>query len=123
MKLGGSLGSTKIEKTCYKNSIYFGLLVQFKSTIHTYSNPPNFNKNWGFTRLNITKKTLLTDSIYISADYAIIRRYNRLSIPKKLEIKLLLVRRGGRDRQDVQRWEERLADNKLGKNWLEFDKR
>jgi hypothetical protein len=31
-----------------------------------------------FTRLSITKKkkTLLTDSIYISADYAIIRRYN-----------------------------------------------
>jgi hypothetical protein len=27
-----------------------------------------------------TKKTLLTDSIYISAGYDIIRRYNRLSI-------------------------------------------
>jgi hypothetical protein len=33
MKLGGSLGNVpqKVEKkTCYKNSIYFGLLVHFQ---------------------------------------------------------------------------------------------
>jgi hypothetical protein len=36
------------------------------------------DKNRGFTRLNVTKKTILTDSIYISADYVIIRRYNRI---------------------------------------------
>jgi hypothetical protein len=39
-----------------------------------------FHKNRGFFRLNIThkkKKTLLTDSIYISADHAINSRYNR----------------------------------------------
>jgi hypothetical protein len=60
------------------------------------------NKNRGFTRLNIRKKkkkTLLTDSIYISIDYTIIRRYNRLSITNKFEIKLLPVRRGGRERE------------------------
>jgi hypothetical protein len=32
MKLGGSLGNVpqKMKKTCYKNSIYFRLLVHFK---------------------------------------------------------------------------------------------
>jgi hypothetical protein len=29
------------------------------------------HKNQGFTRLSITKKTQLTDSIHISADYAV----------------------------------------------------
>jgi hypothetical protein len=55
-----------------------------------------------FTRLNITHKTKtpLTDSIYISADYAIIRRYNLLSITNKFEIKLLRVRR-------KERWSEK----------------
>jgi hypothetical protein len=47
----------------------------------------NINKNHGLTRLRITKKkaqvshkkkTQLTDSIYILADYATISRYNRL---------------------------------------------
>jgi hypothetical protein len=46
--------------------------------------------------LGYHKKTQLTDSRYILADYAIIRRYNRLSITNKFEIKLLRVRRGGR---------------------------
>jgi hypothetical protein len=41
----------------------------------------------------------LTDSIYISADYGIIRRYSQLSITNKFEIKLLRVRRGGRERE------------------------
>jgi hypothetical protein len=51
------------------------------------------NKNPGFSRLNITHhKTLFTDSIYIWADYAIIRRYNRLRLTNKFEIKLLCVR-------------------------------
>jgi hypothetical protein len=61
----------------------------------------------------------LTDSKYISADYAVIRRYNRLSITYKFEIKILRVRRGGRERW---RREERLAGNKLGKKLLGFDK-
>jgi hypothetical protein len=65
----------------------------------------------------------LTDSIYIPADYAIIRRYNRLSITNKFEIKLLRVRRGGREREGGWRKEERLAGNKLGKKLLEFYKR
>jgi hypothetical protein len=43
------------------------------------------------------KKPLLTESIYISADYAIIRRYNLLSITNKFEIKLLRGRRGKKE--------------------------
>jgi hypothetical protein len=65
----------------------------------------------------------LTDSIYISADYAIIRRYNGLSITYKFEMTLLRVRRGGREREGGWNREERLAGNKLGKKLLEFDKR
>jgi hypothetical protein len=53
------------------------------------------NKNQGFPRLNITKKYTI-DSIYISADYAIIKRYNQLSITNKFEIKLLRVMSEGR---------------------------
>jgi hypothetical protein len=64
----------------------------------------------------------LTDSIYLSAVYAIIRRNNRLSIRNKFEIKLLHVGRGGREREGGWRREERLAGNKLGKKLLEFDK-
>jgi hypothetical protein len=56
----------------------------------------------------------LTDSIYISADYAIIR----LSITSKFEIKLLRVRRGRREREGGWRREETLADNKLGKKYI-----
>jgi hypothetical protein len=56
----------------------------------------------------------LTQAIYISADYAIIGRYNRLSITKKFEIKFLRVRRGGKEREGGWRREERLAGNKLG---------
>jgi hypothetical protein len=40
-----------------------------------------------------------------------------------LEIKLLGVRRGGREREGGWWREERLAGNKLGKKLLEFDKR
>jgi hypothetical protein len=73
------------------------------------------NKNPGFARLSITKKkTLLNDSIHISADYAIIRRYNRLSITNKFEIKLLLVRRVEREREGGWSRKERLTGNKLG---------
>jgi hypothetical protein len=57
------------------------------------------------------------------ADYAVIRSYNRLSITNKFEIKLLRVKRGGREREGGWRREERLAGNKLGKKFLEFDKR
>jgi hypothetical protein len=64
----------------------------------------------------------LTVSIYISADYAIIRRYNRQSITNKFKIKLLRVRRGGREIECGWRREERLANNKLGKKLKEFDK-
>jgi hypothetical protein len=37
MKLGGSLGNVaqKLIKTCYKNSIYFGLLVYFQEYNYT----------------------------------------------------------------------------------------
>jgi hypothetical protein len=42
------------------------------------------------------EKTLLTDSIYILAHYAIIWRYNWLGITNEFEIKLLRVRRGGK---------------------------
>jgi hypothetical protein len=55
------------------------------------------------------------------SDHAIIRRYNRLSITKKIEINLLGVRRGGREREGGWRREERLAGNKLGKKLLEFN--
>jgi hypothetical protein len=48
-------------------------------TIWFYSN--NFvNKNRGFTRLSITTKTTLTDSIFISADYGIIWEWDWESI-------------------------------------------
>jgi hypothetical protein len=49
------------------------------------------------------------------------KKYNRLSITNKFEVKLLSVRRGGREREGDWRREERLAVNKLGKKLLEFD--
>jgi hypothetical protein len=45
--------------------------------------------------LSITNKKQLTDSIYISADNAIIR--SLMSITKKIEIKLLRVKREKRE--------------------------
>jgi hypothetical protein len=65
----------------------------------------------------------LTGSIYISADSAIIKRYNWLSIAHKFEIKILRVRNGGREREGGWGREERFAGNKLGKKLLEFDQR
>jgi hypothetical protein len=44
------------------------------------------NKNQGFSRLTFTKKSLLTDSIYISADYAIISQMYLLMIAEPAEI-------------------------------------
>jgi hypothetical protein len=40
MKLGRSLGNVpqKLKKTCYKNSIYFGLLVHFQEYCTIYFN-------------------------------------------------------------------------------------
>jgi hypothetical protein len=45
-----------------------------KTKVDRKANVEVKNKNRGFTRLSITKKkkTLLTDSIYIPADYGII---------------------------------------------------
>jgi hypothetical protein len=61
----------------------------------------------------------LTDSIYIGANYAIIRSLLRLA--NKFEIKLLRVRRGGREREGRCGRVERLTGNKLGETLLEFN--
>jgi hypothetical protein len=57
--------------------------------VGTRGNKEEEYNNLGFTRLSITKKktkkkTLLIDSIYISADYAIIRSYNLLNLSHNL---------------------------------------
>jgi hypothetical protein len=62
MKLGGLLGNVpqKLKKTCYKNSIYFRLLVHFQGTIkHDYiiSNDSGLGIRWYKIKITI-KETL-----------------------------------------------------------------